>query len=57
VTLDHIVVAVTLDTIVAFVIPLVAQLTSSLMWCKERFWNFSVLPILFTEKFEEIDVF
>jgi hypothetical protein len=48
--LDHIVAGMTLDTIiafnttVAFVLPLVALLTSSpTMWHKEHLWNFSVL--------------
>jgi hypothetical protein len=40
-TLDMI---VAFDTIVAFVIPLVALLTSSpVMWRKEHLWNFRVL--------------
>jgi hypothetical protein len=35
---------VAFSTIVAFVIPLVALLTSSpMMWREEQFWNFSVL--------------
>jgi hypothetical protein len=34
---------VALDTIVAFVIPLVALLTSPLMWREEHLWNISVL--------------
>jgi hypothetical protein len=49
-TLGHIVATVTLDiivafdTIVAFVIPLVAPLTSSpVMWRKEHLWKFSVV--------------
>jgi hypothetical protein len=42
-TLNTIVAAVTLDNTVAFVDPLVALLTlSSVMWRKERLWNFSV---------------
>jgi hypothetical protein len=47
--LDRIIVTMTLDAIVAFyttvafVIPLVALLTSStVMWRKEHLWNFSV---------------
>jgi hypothetical protein len=41
---DHITSETTLDTIIAFVNPLVALLTSSLvMWREEHFWNFSVL--------------
>jgi hypothetical protein len=42
---DHIVGTMTLNTIVAFVILLVALLTSfTVMWRKEHLWNFSVLP-------------
>jgi hypothetical protein len=41
--LDHTFAEMALDTIVAFVIPLVALLTSSpIMWCEEHLWNFSV---------------
>jgi hypothetical protein len=39
---------VAFDTIVAFVIPLIALLTSSpVMWRKERLWKFSMLQIVF----------
>jgi hypothetical protein len=53
-TLDYIVSTMTLDTIIgfdaitAFVIPMVASLTSSaVMWRKEHLWNFSVLQSSF----------
>jgi hypothetical protein len=45
-TLDHTVKMITdgFDTVVAFLIPLNALLTSSpIMWCKEHLWNVSIL--------------
>jgi hypothetical protein len=43
-TSNHIIATMPTDTIVAFVIPLVAMLTSMLvMWREEHLWNFSVL--------------
>jgi hypothetical protein len=43
-TSEHIMATVTLDGIVAFVIPMVALLTSLPMMCHvEHLWNFSVL--------------
>jgi hypothetical protein len=42
-TVNHIFETVILDAFLAFIIPLVALLTSSpVMWCKEQLWNFSV---------------
>jgi hypothetical protein len=48
-TLEHIILTLTLDTILAsdaivvFVIPLVALQTSSHLICEEQLWNFIVL--------------
>jgi hypothetical protein len=49
-TSDHIIATLPLDTmvvfdtVVAFVIPLVALLSSAIMmWCEEHLWNLSVL--------------
>jgi hypothetical protein len=48
VTLVHTVAIMALDTTVAFVIPLVALLTSSPVMCrKEHLWNVSVLHRVF----------